>query len=413
MLTELNDIQMFADFRFHPVGHGLFYSGEIHLPGTKGNPITFVYDCGGTKVADRFEKFWNPYRGAGGRLDLLVVSHFHFDHIKGVPNLIKAAKPRSVVLPYLCQAEKIAYVASLSAEQDLEATPGELEEAGKFILDPETFCKSYCENQDCRIYYIRPDKKDGLMHENQGRQTQETGTRDLYIPDATPSDKKNDVFDVPNGSAGRIAGWEFRFFMPKEASFSDDFKTWMDNEGITTDKFKLGSGADDLYKKIKNKFAELSAHTDPNVSNVVCAHGPLEANGYLCEWDASAGGSCFNCWRGCGICPKMGNVERFADIQVLTGDAMFGNEIESEMEKYKDRCFLFQIPHHGSKNGWQDWFNELTNCKLRPVTHRWDCTYRGKPFMTDISNLVAACHVTECPMSALILRMFVHDRGAD
>ena len=181
----------------------------------------------------------------------------------------------------------------------------------------------------------------------------------------------------------------------------------MDDEGITADKLKLGLGAGDLYKKIKNKFGELSAGTDPNVSNVVCVHGPLVANRYLCEWVASAGGPC--CWRrGCGICSSMGDVANFADIQVLTGDAMFGNEIEAGIEKYKDRCFLFQIPHHGSENGWQDWFNELTNCKLRPVTHRWNCTYRGKQFMTDLSNLKEACHVTESPMSALNVRMAVH-----
>lgn len=399
---------MRADFRFHPVGHGLFYSGVINSSGMKGNPFTFVYDCGGTKVADRFEEFWTPYRGAGRSLDLLVISHFHFDHIKGVPNLIKTTKPRSVVLPYLYPEEKIAYVASLPAESDHEATPGDLEEIGKLILDPETFCTSYCENENCRIYYIHPDKNGGMVHVNQERQTHETGVGGLYISSATSAAGKHNVFEVPNGAAGQISDWRFCFFMPKEASFSDDFKIWMEKEEITDDKFRLGSGADDLYKKIKDKFGELSAGTNPNVSNVVCAHGPLDANGCFCEWVASTGGSCC-CRRGCGICSSIADVGRFADIQVLTGDAMFDNKMQTEIENlYKDRCFLFQIPHHGSRNGWRDWFDELSNCELKPVTHRWDCTYKGKPFMTDISNLVSACHVTECPMSALNVHMVVH-----
>lgn len=90
-----------------------------------------------------------------------------------------------------------------------------------------------------------------------------------------------------------------------------------------------------------------------------------------------------------------------------------GNEIDAEIEKYKDRCFLFQIPHHGSRNGWRDWFNELPRCELRPVTHRWNCTYNGKPFMTDSENLIDACHMTEASMSALNVRMFAWDGAGD
>lgn len=398
---------MNADFRFHPVGHGLFYSGEIHLSEMKGNPFTFVYDCGGVKVADRFEEFWNPYRETGRRLDLLVVSHFHFDHINGVPNLIKTAKPRSLVLPYLYPAEKIAYVAALSAAPDIEATTSDLEEIGKLILDPESFCRLYCENKDCRIYYIYPDKKDGA-NENRGWENRGRGIEGLYIPSATLINGKYDVFKVPNGSAGCIAGWEFHFFMPKEASFSREFKDWMKGEGITNNLYKLGSGADELFKKIKDKFRGLSSSTNPNVSNVVCAHGPLDGGPCLGKWVVGADGSCFSCWRRWGCCTGVSADRRFAGVQVLTGDAEFSDTVPVEIKNLPiDRCFLFQIPHHGSKNGWRDWFNELPSCKLRPVTHRWNCTYNGNSFMTDRENLIDACHITESPMSALNVRMFV------
>ena len=407
-----------ADFRFHPVGHGLFYSGVINGPGMQSGPFTFVYDCGGRDSGNRFKCFWGQFkkRGLDVRLSMLVISHFHYDHISGIPRLIKLAKPRSIVLPYLYPKEKIAYVASLLAESELEDATADLETISKFILSPETFCRSYCENYDCQIYYINPRRKNAK--EGRNRRALDMDSNELYFPEAKLAVGRRGVFDVPNGSTGNIAGWQFRFFMPKKASNCEAVTTWLAHNGI--DANSIVSGKFD-FNKLKNKFSSMNLRN--NLSNLVCMHGPSAADVSWIGWSAGAGCSCnggrgnlvkcfyplsceacgMECWRRCE-----------ATIQVLTGDAEFGKAVPLEIKKIpRSKCFLFQIPHHGSKNGWRDWFNELPSCKLRPVTHRWNCTYNGKPFMTDRENLIDACHITESSMSALNVRMFVWDGAGD
>ena len=96
---------------FWPVGHGAFYTEKF------GGRVTVVYDCGsglapvrniGGKdvspkdVADRVNGFLPPKKDEDGNvikdIDLLFISHFHADHINGVPALLPRVK--RLVLPY-------------------------------------------------------------------------------------------------------------------------------------------------------------------------------------------------------------------------------------------------------------------------------------------------------------------------
>lgn len=400
---------MLADFRFHPVGHGLFYSGEISSSGLKGNPFTFVYDCGGTGIEERVREFWNPHHGR--RLDLLVVSHFHWDHIRGVPKLIKTAKPRAIVLPYLYPEEIDVNVSALSLVVEPDLDVANLEDAENFISSPAEFCNGHCGEEGCRVYFVHSDRDAGAATERDDRQRVDVTGNGLRFPFDLTEEGERGVYHVGNGAVGVIAGWRFRFYMPKTASFSDKFKKFLLQIGIKGKCLEGDNSSDGVFAKIQKAFRAHNQKKNPNISNLVCVHWPYGIDGKRCAWVAWAGGGLGERWR-CW-CPML-NCARKAvgaeNVQVLTGDAMFDREMQTEIEKsYKDSCFLFQIPHHGSSNGWRDWFNEFPNCKLRPVAHRWDCTYGGRPFMTDRENLADACHVTESFMSALNVRMFAHD----
>lgn len=86
-----------GSFRFHPVGQGLFYSGLLngwrrHERGT----FSFVYDCGSTSSREFLYreiddlKLLLPLAGSrkSRRLDLLVISHLHDDHVNGLERLL-------------------------------------------------------------------------------------------------------------------------------------------------------------------------------------------------------------------------------------------------------------------------------------------------------------------------------------
>lgn len=397
---------MNADFKFHPVGHGLFYSGVIKARERGGEPFTFVYDCGGKDPVGQFKEFWAPLKKEhrGIRLTLLVISHFHKDHISGVLDLIKAAKPKFVVMPYLSLAERVAHVAMLLGDSELDRRSAE--ELSRFILAPE----SCCEESKCRLYLINPAELADKPRDYYVDWFAGQGSDELGFPGERP-EQRNGAFVVRNGAVAFSARWQFHFFMPKKAFNHRKIGNWLAQRGIDDGGFCRNISSK-LFEEIEKKFGRLKLRN--NGSNLVCMHGPVCGNKERILWTAWSGKPCLNCCWGCGFCGIVMMHEGCwidgvsADIQVLTGDAEFQKTMPKEIANIPvDRCFLFQIPHHGSRNGWRDWFNKLPNCELRPVTHRWNCTYKGRPFMTDLDNLKDACHVTESPMSALNINMVI------
>ena len=92
---------MIGDFKFNSVGQGLFYSGII----TNANEEIFslVYDCGATanyltNLSSEIKAFHQEIKN--NTIDLLVISHFDYDHISGLQELIKGKIVKNIVLPY-------------------------------------------------------------------------------------------------------------------------------------------------------------------------------------------------------------------------------------------------------------------------------------------------------------------------
>jgi glyoxylase-like metal-dependent hydrolase (beta-lactamase superfamily II) len=78
-----------AEFTFHNVGQGLFYTGEIS---SNKSIFRFVYDCGqdnsNKNVCSAVDAFHSRVMdGDIGNekplINLLIISHFHYDHVSG------------------------------------------------------------------------------------------------------------------------------------------------------------------------------------------------------------------------------------------------------------------------------------------------------------------------------------------
>lgn len=98
-----------GSFRFHSVGQGLFYSGIISSKiGKRQKTFSFVYDCGTEspkkylyQEVDSFKLLLPPLRHSGvKKLDLLVISHLHDDHVNGLEYLLQNVEVETVVIPY-------------------------------------------------------------------------------------------------------------------------------------------------------------------------------------------------------------------------------------------------------------------------------------------------------------------------
>ncbi len=99
------------DQNFHGIGQGLFYSGKITL---QSNNVTktsfnFVYDCGSSSrivfLINEIEEY-KKLNLQSNKLDLLLISHLHSDHVNGVERLLSNIEVKNVVLPYLKPIER-------------------------------------------------------------------------------------------------------------------------------------------------------------------------------------------------------------------------------------------------------------------------------------------------------------------
>jgi len=89
-------------FDFHNVGQGLFYSGKI-------NDFNFVYDCG-SKPVKELKKVIDIYKVENlkdNMIDVLVLSHFDYDHISGLDYLLDNVKVEYAIIPYYSPQEKL------------------------------------------------------------------------------------------------------------------------------------------------------------------------------------------------------------------------------------------------------------------------------------------------------------------
>ena len=88
--------------KFHPIGQGLFYSSSLYLNDSISASV--IFDCGSENI-ELIKKGIKGY--SSSNIDVLIISHLHFDHISGLDFLLKNRKVNTVVLPYLIPKERI------------------------------------------------------------------------------------------------------------------------------------------------------------------------------------------------------------------------------------------------------------------------------------------------------------------
>ena len=379
-------------FVFHPVGHGLFYTGEI--TDGQGKSFSFAFDCGSennTIISDIISNGKLP-NGINDilpeQIDLLIISHFHSDHISNALDLISTKKVKKVILPYLTDTAKILYASQIDSSLQNRNN------LTQFIADPVSVINEL--NENCEVYVLNEERES-----------------DFNQPEF--SNPENDTFEFKwadrssrgtNQHAGNTSLispiWEFHFFMPKTGSSTklQQLQTFFASNSITIDN------AASRYSDIKAEMKRLGLAN--NVSNIVCAHGPVE-DIFIEAIHCNRGrlpfyNSHYYLWR-------YFYDRTFAPYQFLTGDAVIA-DTSAFSHHYKHQLassILFQIPHHGSKNNWDDVFSAWQPfCYLWPVTHNANNKRihgRGT-FPSAIFKYIKEDSVTEYPNS--ILGVLIH-----
>lgn len=86
----------------YPVGQGCFCAERFY--GESSLLMTFVYDCGSyTLSSTELEKLIDSEFHRGSVIDAIFISHFHYDHINGIPYLLNRFNVKQVVVPFVDQ----------------------------------------------------------------------------------------------------------------------------------------------------------------------------------------------------------------------------------------------------------------------------------------------------------------------
>lgn len=344
-------------FQYHNVGQGLFYTGRI------GDDYNFVYDCGSKpKNKNNLDQSIASYRSELGQndIDLLIISHFHEDHILGLPTLLNNLNVGVVILPYFSPYERF-----LLASRKTELPPW----YRFFLEDPIAYISEKCG----RIVIMggrKPEKElpQGVVEDKDNKNViddflvfnqmpdDEELIKDIQEYESDWSDlirKKKIIVKKHNGFIEFFKRWRFRFFNyrpdPKEYG---DFLKFLKLNGINPYNYQSMKGIlsnpallDQMRLGYRGSFNKV------NNTSLVVFHGPYDSKnitGNYCETRDIL------CACGHEFCSNNINPDQIG--QLLTGDIDLKHnlpEFINHFGKLLDEVSLTQIPHHGAKSTWK------------------------------------------------------------
>lgn len=379
-------VALTADFEFRPVGQGLFYTGTFKH---KKSNFTMVYDCGVQPNNDYIKVQIDDFVAANKlgksfdkKLDLLVISHFHNDHISHVGELLdKSGGAKYVMLPYLNENELFL------ATVDCHLTGGDSEVA-TFLSNPQGYL---FEKGVDKIIYIHPDDSREYIPTDPP-QTQANVTDDVSL-ELSINLRRNDEEVEADGRMEHYFDsgylmicdyWVLRTFNQKRdigivESFIRRVKldTILNEDGdnlVQLGEFfsKKRSEAIEYFKGLYESFFTKRLIND---TSLLLLHGPLKAEAIESVYSSV----CLRC-----CCPHEEHYTLIKDLPastLLTGDIPLGvdvlEQLKRSMNAYLNRVVFFQIPHHGSRTYLAEKaFGELPNAQCCIVNFGLGNTYK-------------------------------------
>lgn len=341
-------------FRFHNVGQGLFYSGILNKKDTKSHAIfSFVYDCGTDSsmafLKSEIDSFKLLLPAKEKKLDLLVISHLHDDHVNGLEYLLKDIKVDTVVMPYIDDGLKSLPLVESSANSDFLRT---------FYLDPVNWFSLMGVR---RVMLLGTENMEQKVINLPSERSLNNDDSDLRIePESvlyTDSIEDTSIIYLRNRTSIRSRSycWEFKFENLKlEPKLIDAYKDIVKGyigkyktlENILKDKKITKDLRDDINDKcgyIQNRTSVIFLHR-PKADKVIAQLNICNCN--TCRY----------------LSPIVFNMGTWYST-VLTGDIELKKNESFQIlpiDPDEHRYLVIQFPHHGAKNDCNiNYFSEL------------------------------------------------------
>jgi hypothetical protein len=365
-----------------PVGQGFFHAGWVDFPEAE-EKFFYVYDCGAmTKFAttrDREIKKLNAFVGEGARLDLLVISHMHADHVNGIETLVTEGKLQvdTIMLPMIEMKERLLSFATTTHD---DPASGESDFFKDFIVDPVAAVSRF---EPRNILLVgrgdggapgsgSPDDSslDGgpdISGEGRGYAWKLVGQGTADVWERDPD--RPQIITIPDTSAVRI----FEFHNGQDAWL---IAPYVDEEITAKNDLFITNLANELHKTV----AELEGcllnssyvldlitnHADKLQSAYKSCHGNLNRTS-LCLYSGPAGSVAVD--HGCMVRhgPWVYSLGHQRIAWLATGDAKLlkDDKCDAFLEHFKDhldKVSTLTLPHHGAAGD----FNQKLLTAMKP-----------------------------------------------
>jgi len=368
---------MIANLEFYPVGQGCFYAGAIK---SDTKEFVIVYDCGTVStrsfLKDSIIKFKNEYK----KIDLLIVSHFDEDHVNGLKELLTGIACEKVIIPYYEPIVRLTLLINENLDNDYIS----------FIRDPVSYLLNTDGFRVTEVIILRNGGEGGLNNnlipiapiEPSSSEINEGSELSINIDekndekfreyvkekekDSYNSSDKIKYFSLPFRLKLSNESWEFIFYLKdfKNPSGLTGFKSGIDKLISKTKDNKLTSLFDEVFipniKSIYKKYL----FKNINYTSLSVYHGPVKTCHHLVLW---CNYQLFHRL----IYSKEGV---FKSGTLLTGDSFLKEDEDFDpfityYSNYIEKCFLFQVPHHGSQKNWKPLPNGLEDIPVFVINH--------------------------------------------
>ena len=346
-----------AEFTFHNVGQGLFYTGKV------GN-FNFIYDCGSERRTHLYSVIssYKNYKLTLPRVDLLILSHLHDDHVAGLNALFSnGISIDTTILPYLLPIERLM-VALRKNNLPLWFY--------EFLADPVNFLIEKGVKRVILLGGREAHSSEQNAWDEEGFESEERRLDLSEMPD--DEDLRKEVLEKDSqlkrfldegrllikshrGRVKAIGMWFFRFFNCKvEDSKLNLFKKRVKSTIRSDDLINVIRSKSRL-KNLKNCYKVLQK--DFNDTSLIVYHAPIAS--YKLESLSLGRG----CWMdNFPIClfifPNKHTIHLHEAIgHLLTGDINLNNkwaEIRRHYDGYFSKVSLALVPHHGAKRNWNN-----------------------------------------------------------
>ena len=300
---------------FMPVGQGAFYIEKFN------DGFTVVYDCGSYKNTSIVEENIKNSILDTKKIDLLVISHYHEDHINGLEYLFKNFDIDKMLMPFLDLAEKM--------ESFIDAD---------IHNNSNGFYKDFC---------INPEK---ALKDNFGKSSEIT----FVLPEESSQPNKIDIQNIKDriNSGDKITCnvinciWAYIPFNFQDAKRTEQFKKLTEHLDLdSVDKFR------DYYERNKKELIDIyeKVEGDKNTNSLVLysgAYSNIKTTTYSRR-------KSFSFTKNISGCLYLGDYNAEGNQKM--------KELEAKYESFYKEISTIQIPHHGSRDNYNPRLNFKPN----------------------------------------------------